>query len=113
MNNDKTVYSINYSNGKIDFGNAVYDIQEPVFGKDQLLMLYLSVDWTNVSEESFLFHWPDSKMCFVSSAKCEKISRDEIKLVIDNYVNTTDVFIKDGVPVKYIIDKDEAFELIK
>ncbi len=113
INNEKTVYSINYSNGKIDFGNAVYDIQEPVFGKDQLLMLYLSVDWTNVSEESFLFHWPNSKMCFVSSAKCERISRDEIKLVIDNYVNSTDVFIKDGVPVKYIIDKDETFELIK
>jgi hypothetical protein len=111
--NSRNVYSIDYSKGKIDFGDGAFDIPEPVYSQEHIIMLYLCVDWTKTSEESFLFRRSNRKRCAVSYAKCEKISNDEIKLTIDNFVNTIELFIRNGVPVRYIVDKEETFELVR
>lgn len=114
MRNDtKDVYTIDYSKEKISFEDAAFDIPEPVYSQEHILMLYLCVDWTKTSEESFLFMRSDKKRCAVSYAKCEIVSKDEIKLSINNFVNTIELFIRNGLPVKYIVDKDEVFELVK
>jgi|WetSurMetagenome_2_1015567.scaffolds.fasta_scaffold13338_2 hypothetical protein len=113
LNNNKIVFKNDYSSGKVIFDDVAFDVSEPVYTQEHILMLFLCVDWTLTTEESFLFLGSNKKWCAGSYAKCEKISEEEIKLTIDNYFNTYELFIKNGVPIKYIVDKEETYNLIK
>lgn len=111
--NNNLLYTIDNAKGKIHFGETSYDIQEPVFPQDNLLMIYMCVDWSKTNRESFLYLRNNRKRCAVSTAECEKISADEIKLSIDSYSGKIEMFIKNGTPVKYIIDNTDIYELIQ
>ena len=112
INNNVTKFSTDYGNYKINFADVSYDIQEPVFTPEHLLALYSCVDWTKIQETSLLFLRNNRMRCAVSSAKCEKISEDEIKISCDNYINTVELFIKKGIPVKYVVDNTDTFDLV-
>lgn len=110
--NGDVVYTIDMKLGKISFPEETYHIFEPIYPYELAVMLCSFVDWKKNTEKSFLSLRPGRKRCAISVAKAERISKDEIKVSIDMYYNEIELYLRNGIPVKYIVDEDETFELI-
>ncbi len=106
------VYSLDSDSGKINFSDKSYDVSEPVYPQEFAVMIYSLVDWSKADNSSFLFLRSGRKSCGISNARVKRISTDEFNVNIDMYYNETVLEIRNGMPVKYVIDKDETFELL-
>jgi len=112
VKNSEIVYSIDMKSGRINFGDKMYDFSEPVYPYNIAMLLYAFVDWNVSEKESMLLLRPGRKSCVISTASVKKISNDEFKVSIDMYYDEIELYIRNGIPVKYVLNEDETFELI-
>jgi hypothetical protein len=110
--NNNPVYSIDSSSGKIIFPDETHDISEPVYPKQMAVMLFSFVDWSKCEDESFLFLRPGSKQCGIAYAKKLYNTENGVRVLINLGDNRIELFLKNHVPIKYIVDGKDVFELI-
>jgi hypothetical protein len=111
--NGATIYSLDPVMGKIVFADDAYDIAEPVYPEEFIVLLFACADWSKSPGESLLFLRPNTKWCAGAYAECERISDDKVKLKIDFYTGAMEMSIRDGVPLEYTIDGKERYVLQK
>jgi hypothetical protein len=109
--NNVLEYSLDPGMGKIVFADAAYDIAEPVYPEEFIVLIFAGADWSKSSMESLLFLRSDRKWCAGAYAERERISANELKLKIDFYTGSMEMLIRDGVPQEYTVDGQERFVL--
>lgn len=110
--NNNLVYSIDSSKEKILFPDESYDIGEPVYPMEMLVLLFSLVDWTKCDSESLVFLKPGSKQCEVAYANKTDKTENSTNVLISLGYNKIELFLKNHVPVKYIVNGEDVFELI-
>ena len=110
--NNNPVYSIDSSSGKIIFPDETHNIGEPVYPMEMAVMLFSFVDWSKCEDESFVFLRPGSKQCGIAYAKKLDNTENGVRVLIKLGDNRIELFLKNHVPIKYIVDGKDVFELI-
>jgi hypothetical protein len=110
--NNNLVYSIDSSSGKIIFPDEIHDIGEPVYPMEMAVMLFSFVDWSKCEDESYVFLRPGSKQCGIAYAKKLDNAEKGVSVLINLGDNRIELFLKNHIPIKYIVDGKDFFELI-
>jgi len=109
--NGATVYSLDPAMGKIIFADAAYDIAEPVYPEEFIVLLFSCADWSKSPGESLLFLRSGKKWCAGAYAERERIPANEVKLKIDFYTGSMEMLVRDRMPLEYTVDGKERFVL--
>lgn len=113
IKNEVIAYEVDTKTGKINFSGQQYDISEPVYPNEFSILLYSLMDWTKKDKEAMVNVRPGRQRCRLSTAEVKHRNQGNILISIDSYYDKVDLYLSDDIPVKYIIDGKETFELVR